>query len=77
MTNRCVYNINPNLAVGSGCGGVRRKVLADFFPASTLAFVNSEDERSLYDAIEKKLREGKVKNRVLVETLVNCKSPIL
>jgi hypothetical protein len=77
MAYGCIYNIYPNLAVRSGCDRVRRQILADFFPTSTLAFVNSKNKRSVYDGFEEKLRKGKIKNGVLVETLVDRESPVL
>ena len=73
----CIYNIHPNLALRSGCGRIRRKVLADFFPTNTRVFVNSKDKGSVYDSFEEKLRKGKIKNGILIETLVDRESPVL
>jgi hypothetical protein len=77
MAYGCIYNIDPNLAVRSGCARVRRQILADFAPMNTLGFVNSKDKRSGYDGFEEKLRKGKIKNGVLVETLVDREPPVL
>jgi hypothetical protein len=77
MAYGCIYNIYPNLAVRSGCDRVRRQILADFAPMNTLGFVNSKDKRSVYDGFEEKLRKGKIKNGVLVETLVDREPPVL
>ena len=77
MANWRIDNIYPNLAVRSGRGRVRRQALADFFPANALGFIDGKDKRRLYDRVEKKLREGEVKNGILVETLVDRESPVL
>src|SRR5580698_2001822 len=77
MSDWRIDDVDPNLAVRSGRGRVRRQALTDFFPTNALGFIDGKDERGFYDRVEKKLRKGNVKNAILVETLVDRKSPML
>jgi len=72
MAYGCIYNIYPNLAVRSGCDRVRRQILADFSPMNTLGFVNSKDQRSVYDGFERNC----VRARSRMESWLRCWSTV-